>query len=69
MHTYFSVCVTNGANESMVVTFVNKEIMKTHLLPISKATVSNSHVVVIMDGAGWHVGMLIILMHAWITFQ
>ncbi|MEG3756164.1 transposase [Psychromonas arctica] len=55
MHTYFSVCVTNGANESMVVTFVNKEIMKTHLLPISKATVSNSHVVVIMDGAGWHV--------------
>jgi len=38
----------------MVVPFVNKEMMKTHLLQISKATVSNRHAVVIMDGAGWH---------------
>jgi len=38
----------------MVVPFVNKEIMKTHLLQISKATASKRHAVVIMDGAGWH---------------
>jgi len=39
----------------MVVPFVNKEIMKAHLLQISKATVCNRHVIAIMDGAGWHV--------------
>jgi len=38
----------------MVVPFVNKEIMKTYLLQISKATASKRHAVVIMDDAGWH---------------
>jgi len=45
----------NGASEVMVVPFVNKQIMKTHLLQISKATACNRHAIVIMDGAGWHV--------------
>jgi len=39
----------------MVVPFVNKEMMKTHLLQIPKATVNNRHAVVIIDGAGWQV--------------
>ena len=38
----------------MVVPFVNKDIMKTHLQQISKATASDRHAVVIMGGAGWH---------------
>ncbi len=46
--------MTNGASEAMVVPFVNKDIIKTHLEQISKAMASNRHAVVIMDGAGWH---------------
>jgi len=38
----------------MVVPFVNKDIMKTHLSQVSQATSSERHAVVIMDGAGWH---------------
>jgi len=53
-YLFGSVCVTNGASEAMVVPFVNKEIMRTHLEQISRATPSDRHAVVIMDGAGWH---------------
>ncbi len=53
-YLFGSVCVTNGSSEAMVVPFVNKDIMKTHLAQISKATASGRHAVVIMDGAGWH---------------
>jgi len=50
----------------MVVPFVNKEIIKTHLLQISKATVSDRHAVIVMDGAGWHTDNIDT---GWITFQ
>ena len=53
-YLFGSVCITNGTSEAMVIPFVNKSIMKTHLEQISKATASGRHAVIIMDGAGWH---------------
>lgn len=49
-----SVCVTNGKSEAMVMPYVNKDIMYSHLQQISASTASERHAVVIMDGAGWH---------------
>ncbi|WP_258546852.1 hypothetical protein [Psychromonas sp. B3M02] len=44
--------MTNDASKTMVVPFVNKEIMKTHLSQIFKAATSQKYAVVIIDGAG-----------------
>lgn len=40
--------------EAIVVPWVNKDIMISHLEQISKATERSRHAVVIMDGASWH---------------
>ena len=53
-YLFGSVCVTNGASEAMVVPYVNKDIMRSHLQQISDRTPIDRHAVVIMDGAGWH---------------
>jgi transposase len=53
-YLFGAVCVTNGASEAMIVPYVNKEIMHSHLQQISDKTTSDRHAVIIMDGAGWH---------------
>ena len=53
-YLFGSVCITNGASEAMVVPYVNKEIMTSHLQQISDRTPIDRHAVIIMDGAGWH---------------
>lgn len=53
-YLFGSMCITNGKSEALVVPYVNKEIMTSHLQQISDSTPSDKHAVVIMDGAGWH---------------
>ncbi len=53
-YLFGSVCVTNGASEAIVVPYVNKDIMRSHLQQISDKTPIDRHAIVIMDGAGWH---------------
>lgn len=53
-YLFGSVCITNGASEALVVPYVNKDIMMTHLQQISDRTAIDRHAVIIMDGAGWH---------------
>ena len=53
-YLFGSVCITNGASEALVVPYVNKDIMMTHLQQISDRTQIDRHAVIIMDGAGWH---------------
>ena len=53
-YLFGSVCVTNGGSEAMVVPYVNKDIMRSHLEQISNRTPNDRHALVIMDGAGWH---------------
>jgi len=53
-YLFGSVCPSRGIGEAIVVPWVNKEIMIEHLRQISSVTEKDRHVVVIMDGAGWH---------------
>jgi len=53
-YLFGSVCVTNGASEALVMPYVNRDIMITHLQQISDRTPIDRHAVIIMDGAGWH---------------
>ena len=48
-----ATCATEAA-EAIVTPYVNKEAMRQHLQPISQATPTGRHAVVMMDGAGWH---------------
>jgi hypothetical protein len=52
-----AICPATGATEAIeaiVTPYVNKEAMRQHLQPISQATPTGRHAVVMMDGAGWH---------------
>lgn len=53
-YLFGAVCVTNGNTEAIIAPFSNMDVMKEHLTLISKATASDRHAVVIMDGASWH---------------
>jgi transposase len=53
-YLFGSVCITNGTSEALVVPYVNKDIMMSHLQQISDRTPDGRHAVIIMDGAGWH---------------
>ena len=53
-YLFGAVCVTNGKTEALIAPFSNMEVMKEHLALIAKATASDRHAVVIMDGASWH---------------
>ena len=53
-YLFGSVCITNGTSEALVVPYVNKDIMISHLQQISERTSDGRHAVIIMDGAGWH---------------
>ncbi|NOH86084.1 IS630 family transposase [Vibrio sp. 03-59-1] len=53
-YLFGSVCPAKGVGEAIVVPWVNKDIMISHLEQISKATERSRHAVVIMDGASWH---------------
>ena len=53
-YLFGSICVTNGKSEAMIMPYVNKDIMHSHLEQISTSTVEGRYAVVIMDGAGWH---------------
>lgn len=53
-YLFGSVCPSRGIGEALVVPWVNKEIMLTHLQQISQVTEKGRHAVVIMDGASWH---------------
>ena len=53
-YLFGSVCPAKGVGEAIVVPWVNKDIMISHLEQISKATEQSRHAVVIMDGASWH---------------
>lgn len=53
-HFFGAVCPATGSTEALITPWVNKEVMKQHLLLISKSTQVGRHAVVIMDGASWH---------------
>jgi transposase len=53
-YLFGAVCPANGHTEAIIAPFSNSEIMREHLALISKATASDRHAVVIMDGASWH---------------
>lgn len=53
-YLFGAVCPANGTSEAIIVPFVNKDVMRTHLQQISEKTASERHAVIIMDGAGWH---------------
>lgn len=53
-YLFGAVCPGRGIGQSLVVPWVNKDIMTLHLEQISNATEKGRHAVVIMDGAGWH---------------
>jgi transposase len=53
-YLFGSVCINNGASQALVMPYVNREIMITHLQQISDSTPVDRHAVIIMDGAGWY---------------
>lgn len=53
-YLFGAVCITNGKTEALITPFSNMTVMKDHLALISKATATDRHAVVIMDGASWH---------------
>ncbi|EJL6396723.1 transposase [Vibrio navarrensis] len=55
VHLLFdSVCPARGIGETIVVPWVNKDIMIEHLKQILAITEKERHAVIIMDGASWH---------------
>jgi len=42
------------ASQVMVTSYVNKEIMHTHLKQISTSTVKDRHAIIIVNGATWY---------------
>ena len=53
-YLFGAVCPATGETEALITPMMNKDIMKQHLVLISKRTQAERHAVVIMDGAGWH---------------
>ncbi len=53
-YLFGSVCPSKGIGEAIVVPWVSKDIMIEHLKQISAVTEKGRHVVVVMDGSGWH---------------
>lgn len=53
-YLFDAVCPATRATEALVTPWVNKDVMRQHLLQISEQTQPGHHALVVMDGAGWH---------------
>lgn len=55
VHLFAAVNPLTGASSAMLAPHMNTQYMNAHLKFISEAVEGDTHVVLILDGAGWHV--------------
>ena len=55
VHLFAAVNPLTGASSAMLAPHMNTQYMNAHLKFISEAVDASAHVVLILDGAGWHV--------------
>lgn len=55
VHLFAAVNPLTGCNSAMLAPHMNTQYMNAHLKFISEAVDGDAHVVLILDGAGWHV--------------
>jgi len=53
-YLYASVCPTTGESSALLAPSVNTEYMNAHLAFISEQVGPDRHIVLVLDGAGWH---------------
>ena len=53
-YIFGAVCPSRDVGAALVMPYVNIEAMNKHLAEIAKEVPENTHAVVIIDGAGWH---------------
>lgn len=53
-YIFGAVCPARDVGAALVMPYANTEAMNLHLIEISKTVEAGAHVVVIIDGAGWH---------------
>lgn len=53
-YIFGAVCPARDVGAALVMPYVNIEAMNKHLAEIAKEIPENTHAVVIIDGAGWH---------------
>ena len=56
VHLFAAVNPMTGASSAMLAPHTNTQYMNAHLKFISEAAGPATHVVLVLDGAGWHVG-------------
>ena len=53
-YIFGAVCPARDTGAALVMPYVNIEAMNLHLAEIAKEVPPNTHAIVIIDGAGWH---------------